>query len=87
MSGRAWNTLLGCVLPLGAVSAGAQVLRVAELNTAQIGALDGGDPGQVQRYAEYLEKQPLYQGWIKAATAHDERLAAKERDWLRRKSH
>ena len=41
--------------------------------------LEGADPAAFPRYADYLEKDPLYQGWIKAATAHEERLEAKQR--------
>jgi flagellum-specific peptidoglycan hydrolase FlgJ len=46
--------------------------------------LKGADPAQYQRYADLLEKNPLYQGWIKATAEHDEALAAKERAWLAR---
>ena len=47
--------------------------------------LDGADPVKIPRYADLLEKNPLYQEWIKATTAHDEQLNAKEREWLSRK--
>ena len=40
--------------------------------------LNGADPSQFQRYADLLEKNPLYQEWIKATTARDEALEAKE---------
>jgi len=48
--------------------------------------LDGADPAAVPRYADLLEKNPIYQeGWIKPAAAHDEQLEAKEKEWLRKK--
>ena len=48
--------------------------------------LDGADPSAIPRYADILEKSPLYQrDWIGPAKAHDEALEAKEREWLRRK--
>ena len=48
--------------------------------------LDGADPAAIPRYADILEKNPVYQKeWIAPATAHDEALEAKEREWLRRK--
>ena len=48
--------------------------------------LDGTDPSTIPRYADILEKNPLYQkDWIDPAKAHDEALEAKEREWLRRK--
>jgi hypothetical protein len=42
----------------------------------------GADPASFQRYADLLERNPLHQGWIKAATAHEERIEAKQLDWL-----
>lgn len=46
--------------------------------------LDGADPSVIPRYADILEKDPLYQKyWIGPAKAHDEALDAKEREWLR----
>jgi len=48
--------------------------------------LNGADPSQFQRYADLLEKNPLYQGWIKATTERDEALEAKERAWLARRA-
>ena len=48
-----------------------------------IKVLDGADPSQFQRYADLLERNPIYQGWIKATTERDEQLDAKQRDWLR----
>jgi hypothetical protein len=45
--------------------------------------LDGADPAQFPRYADLLARVPLYQQWIQAATAHEERLDARQRDWLR----
>ena len=50
-----------------------------------LAVLNGADPAQFQRYADLLEKNPLYQGWIKATTAHDEALDAKQRAWLARR--
>ena len=47
-----------------------------------LAVLNGADPAQFQRYADLLEKNPLYPGWIKSTTAHDEALEAKERAWL-----
>ena len=47
-----------------------------------LAVLNGADPSQFQRYADLLEKNPLYQGWIKATTERDEALEAKERAWL-----
>jgi hypothetical protein len=49
--------------------------------------LDGTDPAKFQRYADFLEQEPLYQGWIKAATAREEQLEAKQRDWIRKRPH
>ncbi len=46
--------------------------------------LDGAEPASFPRYADLLEKNPLYQAWIKEATARDERLEAKERAWIRK---
>jgi len=50
-----------------------------------LAVLNGADPAQFQRYADLLEKNPLYQQWIAATTAHDEALEAKERAWLVRR--
>ena len=50
-----------------------------------LAVLNGADPAQFQRYADLLEKNPLYQDWIKATTARDEALEAKERAWLARR--
>jgi len=48
--------------------------------------LDGADPSAIPRYADILERNPLYQKeWIGPAKAHDEALDAKEREWLRRR--
>lgn len=47
--------------------------------------LDGADPAQFTRYADLLQKNPLYQEWIKEATRRDEEAAAKQRDWLNRR--
>ncbi len=46
--------------------------------------LDGAEPAAFPRYADLLEKNPLYREWIKEATAHDERLEAKQRAWMRK---
>jgi len=46
--------------------------------------LDGVEPEGFQRYAELLEKNPQYQGWIKEAAAHEERLEAKQEVWIRK---
>jgi hypothetical protein len=51
-----------------------------------LAVLNGADPSQFQRYADLLEKNPLYQGWIKATTERDETLEAKERAWLARRA-
>jgi creatinine amidohydrolase/Fe(II)-dependent formamide hydrolase-like protein len=48
--------------------------------------LEGPDPAAFPRYADDLEKNPLYRAWINAATARDERLEAKQRAWIRTKS-
>ena len=45
--------------------------------------LDGADPAQFPRYADLLDKNPLYQEWIKAAKARDEQLDAKQKAWLK----
>jgi creatinine amidohydrolase/Fe(II)-dependent formamide hydrolase-like protein len=46
--------------------------------------LDGDGPERFQRYADLLEKDPLYQGWIKEAAHHTDRLEAKQLPWLRK---
>jgi hypothetical protein len=46
--------------------------------------LDGVELTGVPRYADLLEKNPLYQAWIKDASAHEARLEAKQAAWLRR---
>lgn len=46
--------------------------------------LDGADPSQFQRYADLLEKNPLFQTWIRAADERDRQLDAKERAWSER---
>jgi creatinine amidohydrolase/Fe(II)-dependent formamide hydrolase-like protein len=46
--------------------------------------LDGADPAQFQRYADLLNKNPLYQEWIKTAKARDDQLDAKQKAWLRK---
>ena len=45
--------------------------------------LDGTDPAQFPRYADLLDKNPLYQDWIKTAKARDEQLDAKQKAWLK----
>jgi creatinine amidohydrolase/Fe(II)-dependent formamide hydrolase-like protein len=47
--------------------------------------LDGADPASFQRYADLLEKNAIYQGWINAATAHEQQIGAKQRAWLGKK--
>jgi creatinine amidohydrolase/Fe(II)-dependent formamide hydrolase-like protein len=48
--------------------------------------LEGIDSSAIPRYADILEKNPIYQKeWISPAAAHDEALDAKEREWLRRR--
>jgi creatinine amidohydrolase/Fe(II)-dependent formamide hydrolase-like protein len=49
--------------------------------------LDGVEPKAFQRYADLLEKNPLYQGWIKEASAHEKRLEAKQLVWMRKNAH
>lgn len=44
--------------------------------------LDGADPGQFQRYADLLAKNPLFQVWIAAADARDAELESKQRAWI-----
>jgi creatinine amidohydrolase/Fe(II)-dependent formamide hydrolase-like protein len=44
--------------------------------------LDGTDPRKYQRYSDYLEKQPLYQGWIRSATDRDTERGRRQREWL-----
>ncbi len=48
--------------------------------------LDGADPAQFQRYADLLEKNTLYLGWINAAAERDAALSAKQSAWLARKA-
>jgi creatinine amidohydrolase/Fe(II)-dependent formamide hydrolase-like protein len=48
--------------------------------------LDGADPAKIPRYADLLEKSPLYQGWIKAATARERELEARQREWVGKRS-
>jgi creatinine amidohydrolase/Fe(II)-dependent formamide hydrolase-like protein len=48
--------------------------------------LDGADPAAIPRYADLLDKSPLYQGWIKAATAREQEIEARQRDWGRKRS-
>jgi creatinine amidohydrolase/Fe(II)-dependent formamide hydrolase-like protein len=46
--------------------------------------LDGADPAQFQRYADLLEKNPLFQTWIRAADERDRQLDSKQREWIGR---
>jgi creatinine amidohydrolase len=46
--------------------------------------LDGVDPTAFQRYADLLEKNPLYKGWIKESAAHEARLEATQQAWIRK---
>jgi pimeloyl-ACP methyl ester carboxylesterase/creatinine amidohydrolase/Fe(II)-dependent formamide hydrolase-like protein len=46
--------------------------------------LDGVGPERFQRYADLLEKDPLYQRWTKEAAHHAERLEAPQQAWLRK---
>ena len=47
--------------------------------------LGGADPAQFQRYADLLDRNPLYQAWIRTAAERDDRLAAAQRAWLEQK--
>jgi len=47
--------------------------------------LGGADPAQFQRYADLLDRNPLYQAWVRTAAERDDRLAATQRAWLERK--
>ena len=48
--------------------------------------LEGIDSSAIPRYADILEKNPIYQKeWISPAAAHDEALDAKQREWLRKR--
>ena len=47
--------------------------------------LDGAHPTQFPRYADLLARNPLYQQWINAATAHEQELEGKQREWLGRR--
>ena len=47
--------------------------------------LNGADPAQFQRYADLLDRNALYQTWVKTAAERDDRLAAQQRDWLEKK--
>jgi hypothetical protein len=46
--------------------------------------LDGADPSQFQRYADLLERNLLFQTWIRAADERDRQLDAKQRAWTER---
>ena len=48
--------------------------------------LGGADPAAIPRYADILERNPIYQKeWIAPARARDEALDAKQREWMRAK--
>jgi hypothetical protein len=44
--------------------------------------LDGADPGQFQRYADLLARNPLFQTWIKASDARDAERQARQQAWI-----
>jgi creatinine amidohydrolase/Fe(II)-dependent formamide hydrolase-like protein len=50
-----------------------------------LAVLEGGDPGQYQRYADLLARNVLYQGWFAAAGARDSVRDAAHREWVRRR--
>jgi len=54
----------------------------AAATTHLLRILDGANPAQFQRYGDLLGTIPLYQRWIAAATAEEERRAARQRAWL-----
>lgn len=56
--------------------------RDAALENA-LAILAGKDPATLPRYADLLEKNPLYQEWMSAAAAKDRALETREQDWLR----
>jgi creatinine amidohydrolase/Fe(II)-dependent formamide hydrolase-like protein len=45
--------------------------------------LTGADPATLPRYADMLEKNPLYREWMTAAAAKDRALETREQDWIR----
>jgi creatinine amidohydrolase/Fe(II)-dependent formamide hydrolase-like protein len=47
--------------------------------------LDGKDPASYQRYLAYMQRNPLYQDWIKAANERDSTLAWRQQAWSARK--
>lgn len=47
--------------------------------------LDGADPAQFQRYADLLDRNPIYQAWIQAAIRRDDEAAARQREWLQKR--
>jgi pimeloyl-ACP methyl ester carboxylesterase/creatinine amidohydrolase/Fe(II)-dependent formamide hydrolase-like protein len=46
--------------------------------------LDGVPPEKYARYADLLQKKPLYQQWTREAEAHADRLEGKQLQWLRK---
>ena len=44
--------------------------------------LAGTDPSTFPRYADLLEKNPLYEEWIATAAEKDRALETRERDWI-----
>jgi creatinine amidohydrolase len=45
--------------------------------------LGGTDPATLPRYADLLEKNPLYREWMTAASEKDRALEAREQEWIR----
>jgi hypothetical protein len=62
---------------VAANAAVAQVVRVGDLNTRQIRALD-----RSKTVVSYLRKLPLYRDWISSAEERDRRLGDTQRNWL-----
>jgi hypothetical protein len=48
--------------------------------------LEGTDPAKILRYADLLEKSPLYQDWITAATAREQEIERRQREWVRKRA-
>ena len=57
-------------------------LEYADLLRDQLKVMDGADPSQYQRYADLLDRNPLYQAWFKEATRRDDRAAAAQQRWI-----
>lgn len=68
-----WTVLVFPQIPFGA--SGYTMLKI----------LGGADPSQFQRYADLLDRNPLYQAWVEAAAERDDRLAAAQREWIERR--